>query len=99
MQANQSNSSFSTLSLCMKGLNISQQTILHKAHAIEITKACTVASMKARNYFIVRCREKHACQLGKKQKMALDNRFWLTWKSYLWFNKVVHGQPSIKRTL
>ena len=29
---------------------------------------------------------------------ALDNRFWLTSKSYSWFNKVVHGQPSIERT-
>ena len=29
---------------------------------------------------------------------ALDNRFWLTSKSYSWFNKVVHGQPSIKWT-
>ena len=27
---------------------------------------------------------------------ALVNRFWLTWKSFSWFNKVVHGQPSIK---
>ena len=29
---------------------------------------------------------------------VLDNRFWLTSKSYSWFNKVVHAQPSIKRT-
>ena len=29
---------------------------------------------------------------------ALANRFWLTSKSYSWFNKVVHGRPSIKRT-
>ena len=42
---------------------------------------------------------------GKKTKdgenlffKALANRFWLTSKSYSWFNKVVHGQPSIKRT-
>ena len=30
---------------------------------------------------------------------ALANRFWLTSKSLLSFNKVVHGQPSIKWTL
>ena len=29
---------------------------------------------------------------------ALDNTFWLTSKSYSCFNKVVHGQPSTKRT-
>ena len=28
----------------------------------------------------------------------LANRFWLTSKSCSWFNKVVHGRPSIKRT-
>ena len=27
---------------------------------------------------------------------ALANRMWLTWKGCSWFNKVVHGQPSIK---
>ena len=29
---------------------------------------------------------------------ALDNRFWLPSKSYSWFNKDVHGQPSIEQT-
>ena len=29
---------------------------------------------------------------------ALNNTFWLTSKSYSWFHKVVHGQPSIKGT-
>ena len=29
---------------------------------------------------------------------ALANRFWLTSKSYHWFNEVVHGRPSIKWT-
>ena len=28
---------------------------------------------------------------------ALANRFWLTSKNRSWFNKVVHGRPSIKR--
>ena len=71
---------------------------------IEITKACTVAFMKARNSLVVQCREKHV-NWRKKTKdgenlffKALANRFWLTSKSYSWFNKVVHGQPSIKRT-
>ena len=70
---------------------------------IKITKACTVAFMKARNSLVVRCREKHAN--SKKTEdgenvffKALDNRLWLTSKSYSWCNKVVHGQPSIKRT-
>ena len=29
---------------------------------------------------------------------VLANRFWLTSTSYSWFNNVVHGRPSIKRT-
>ena len=72
---------------------------------IEITKACTVAFMKARNSLVVRCREKHVNWKKRKTEdgenlffKALDNRFWLTSKSYSWFNKVVHGRPSIKRT-
>ena len=59
--------------------------------------------MKAINSLVVSCREKH--DNWKKTEdgenlffKALDNRFWLTSKSYSWFNKVVHGQPSIKRT-
>ena len=42
--------------------------------------------------------------IGKKTKdgehlfKAIGDRFWLTSESYSWFNKVVHGQPSIKRT-
>ena len=37
---------------------LANQSTLNKAHVIEITKACTVAFMKARNYLVVRCREK-----------------------------------------
>ena len=56
---------------------------------IEITKACTVAFMKTRNSFIVRCREKHVnCKKKKKTEdgenlffKALRNRFWLATKS------------------
>ena len=29
---------------------------------------------------------------------ALANRFWLTSKNRPWFNKVVYGRPSVKRT-
>ena len=50
--------------------------------------------------------QRETCQLEKKTEggenlffKALANRFWLTSKSYSWFNKVVHGQPSIKGTL
>ena len=71
---------------------------------IEITKACTVNFMKARNSLVVRSGEKHV-NWGKKAKdpenlfiKMLDNTFWLTLKSYSWFNKVFHGQPSVKRT-
>ena len=35
------------------------QSMLNKAHVIEITKACAVAFMKARNSLVVRCRKKH----------------------------------------
>ena len=67
----------------------------------EITKACTVTFIKARNSLVVRCREKHfnweKAKDGEKLLFkALDNRFWLTSKSCSWFNKVVHGQPSIQ---
>ena len=30
--------------------------------------------------------------------IALANRFWLTSKSYSWFNNVVYGRPSVKQT-
>ena len=39
---------------------LANQSTLNKAYVIEITKACAVAFMKARNSFVVRCREKHA---------------------------------------
>ena len=55
---------------------------------IEITKACTVAFMKARNSLVVRCREKHVNREKKKKQKtvkiffkALANRFWLTSES------------------
>ena len=54
---------------------------------IKITKACTVAFMKARNSLVVRRRDKHVrwkkTEDGKNLFFkALDNRFWLTAKSY-----------------
>ena len=57
-KGNQSNSSL---------LNISQ-SMLNKAHVIEITKVCTVALMKTRNTLVVRCRQKY----GSWEK----NRIW-----------------------
>ena len=30
--------------------------------------------------------------------IALANRFWITSKSYSWFNNVVYGRPSVKQT-
>ena len=44
--------------------------------------------------------QREMCQLGKTEDgenlffKALCNRFWLTSKSCLWFNKVVHDRPS-----
>ena len=47
--------------------------------------------------------ESKVSKLGKKIEDAentslkvLAKRFWLTWKSCSWFNKVVLGQSSIK---
>ena len=36
---------------------LANQSTLTKAHVIEVTKACKVAFMKARDSFVVRCRE------------------------------------------
>ena len=78
-------------------LKISQSIKLNKAHVIEITKACAVAFMKARNsmVFSIRERKKHGENVFFK---ALANRFWLKLECFSSFNKVVHGRPSIKRT-
>ena len=71
---------------------------------IEITKACTVAFIKARN-FISCSMKRETCQLEKNPGdweifffNALANRFWLTSESYSWFNKVVHAWPFAKWT-
>ena len=37
---------------------LANELTLNKAHVIEVTKACRVAFMKARESFVVRCREK-----------------------------------------
>ena len=46
---------------------LGNQSTLNKAHVIEITKACTVTFMKARNSLIVQCGEEHV-SWEKKQK-------------------------------
>ena len=77
---------------------------MNKAHVIEITKACTVAFIKATNSLVVWCREKHANWEKETEDgenlffKAIGNKFWLISKIYSWFNEVVHGKPSIKRT-
>ena len=85
-------------------LTLANRSTLNKTHVIEIKKACTVVFMKARNSLVVQYRKKHVN--WKKTEdgenlffKVLGNRFWLTSKSYSWFNKVVHGRPSIKRIL
>ena len=73
---------------------------------IKITKTCAVTFEKARNSFFDVERN---MPIGKKKQnknkdgeklffKALDNRFRVTSKIYSWFNKVVPGQLSIKRT-
>ena len=65
---------------------------------IQITNACTVAFMKARNSLVVRYREKHVNWKKRKQKMVkiyffkvLANTFWLTSQSCSW----VHGLTKL----
>ena len=67
---------------------------------IEITKARTVAFMKPRNSLVVPSREKKKKTKDGKNifSKAFANRFWLTSKNCLWFNKIIHGRPSIKWT-
>ena len=64
---------------------------------IEITMARTVAFMKSRNSLGVWCRERKKTEDGGNLfSKAFTNRFWLTLKNCSWFNKVVHGRPSIR---
>ena len=71
---------------------------------IEIKTVCAIASIKARNSLVVQCRERKVNWKKKREGgknlffKALANTFWLTTKSYSWFNEVAHGWPSIKRT-
>ena len=57
---------------------------------IQITKAHTVAFMKSRNYMVVPSRKKKKKTEDSENifSKAFANRFWLTSKNYLWFNKV-----------
>ena len=76
---------------------------MNKAHAIEITKAHTIAFMKTRNSLVVRCRKKRVNwkKTGDSENLfvkTLANRFWLTSESRSLFNKVVQGRLSIKWT-
>ena len=69
------------------------------ARVIDITKACTIVFMKVRNSLVVQCRERERKKTEDSENVcfkALANRFWLIWKSYSWFNKVVPHQTSIK---
>ena len=84
---------------------LDNQSTLNKGHAIEITKTCKVAFMKARDSFVGLYREERVIWKKKTKKNRMmkiyflklsANRFWLTLKSCSWFNKIVYGQPSIK---
>ena len=80
---------------------LANQSTLNKAHVIEITKACKVAFMKARDSFVVRYRKERAdwkkTGWWKFYFLKLPaNRFWLTSKSCSWFNKVVYRRLSTK---
>ena len=76
IQANQSNCS---------PLKITQSTL--NKDVIKITNAGRVALMKPRNWFF---NVERKVSIGKKSEDG-DNRFWLTSKCCLWFNKVVLG--------
>ena len=53
--------------------------------------------MKVRNSCVVQCRKRKKTEDSENVCFkALANRFWLTWKSCSWFNKVVPDQTSIK---
>ena len=68
---------------------------------IQIIKAHTIAFMKSRNSLFVPSRENKKKKTEDGENIfskALANRFWLTSKNCLWFNKVFHGRPSIKWT-
>ena len=60
----------------------------------EITKAGTVVFTKTTSSLVVQCRENHVTWEKKTKDgenlffKALANRFWLTSKSYSWFNKL-----------
>ena len=78
-------------------LKLTNQSTLNKAHVMEITKELTIAFMKSGNSLAVWCRVRKKTENGENLFFkALANRFWLTSKSCSWFNKVVHGQSSIK---
>ena len=65
---------------------------MNKAHVIEITKACSVDFMKARNSLFVRCRERERERVKKTEDGGWKNRrYGLTSKICLWFSKVVYG--------
>ena len=50
------------------------QSTLIKAHVVEITKACTVASMKARNSLVLRCKEKYI-NWKKEQNITYNSQY------------------------
>ena len=54
---------------------------------IEITKACIVAFMKARNSLVVSCIEKKKKKIVKMYYFkALARNFFITWKNCSWPN-------------
>ena len=66
---------------------------------IEVTKARTVDFMKPRNSLVAWSGDREKKEDGENLFFkALAIKFWLTSKYRSWFNKVVHGWPSIKLT-
>ena len=96
------------ISLNLNYIIINQRKLLTifwkvKTHVIEITDACKVPFMKARDSFVVLYIEERVN--WKKNRMVKiyflklpAKRFWLTSKSCSWFNKVVYGRPPMKWT-
>ena len=82
-------------------LKLVNQSMLNKAHIIEITKAYTVVFMKAKSSLVACCREREKTKYGENVFFkALANFERLLTSICVNFEKsfIVHRRPSIKWT-
>ena len=59
---------------CAHFEKLANQSTLNKAHVIEITKACIVAFLKARNSLVAWCREKKKTEDGENVFFKIDGK-------------------------